>query len=115
MVGPIAVSPLMMAVFFPAAAGNPSLRLTAAVTMPCRIGVTIGIGSKVLPQPSAFGTAKELSTRVPPSAIRICPAGSVVSRKDSAAGTPLIGVFGGGGLVVLATSFNRIGWLAEPI
>src|SRR5262245_38159406 len=89
---PRADEPLRIAVLWPAADGSPTIAFTAASRLPPE------------PQPLAAGTEKALSTRsVTPTVIWVNS-----STNSRSAKLPLIGVFGGGGLVVPVVRLSTI-------
>src|SRR5215475_10524899 len=88
----------------PAAAGRPDAELTSPLML-------IGMNpNRVSTQPFAPGALNELSTNVPFLASRISRTGS----KPTSTGLPLIGLFGGGGLVVPVIMLRLIGLDGEP-
>src|SRR5436853_5286470 len=88
----------------PAGEGRPDWLLTRPLML---IGMK---PNNVRTQPLAPGAAKALSTYSPSVRRRI----PVASSKLNLGMTPVIGLFGGGGLVVLNVKFNVIGFELEP-
>src|SRR2546423_1874153 len=95
-------SPFMIAVLWPAAAGSPASRSTAGSTT----------GERIPAQPLAPGAAKALSTSDVPVAVAILPR---PANDDACPRDPLMGPFGGGGLVVPVVRFNTTGSPSDPM